>query len=163
MVSIGTIIKVTEEYLLVSYNNTIRYERKANYISAPGEDASPDVGDKVYAEDLKTRAKRVILGINYSNSKKKAAPGERRVFSKGGAEVWLKNDGTVYLNGDGRTFMTYSDFANNWNMLVMWLQTHTHQVIAEGSPTSTPLEPIGTNISDISSSEVEKVETGSND
>lgn len=143
----------------VSFNNSLDYSRLSSEYYPPGIDSKPTVNSTLLSIDIGTQNQKAIVGARKSSEDSKASPGETRIYSKAGdVDIYLKEDGTIEIDGNEKSFMTFDDFAINWNNLMSWLSSHTHN--ADGTPTTPPLEPITNDISDISESESPNVKTG---
>lgn len=71
-----------------------REHRELLLLLPGGMDAPPALGQQAAVLPLETGA--VCVGVVRSPG---VAPGEVRLYSAGGASLWLKNDGTVVING----------------------------------------------------------------
>lgn len=72
----------------------------AGHFSPAGDDAPPLPSDVAYLGDDRGAGAAQILGYQDPASEPKAAPGEKRIYSRAGpgvvaAEIWLKGDGTI--------------------------------------------------------------------
>lgn len=106
----------------VSYNDNLPYRRQGKFLNPPGLDSKPMIGDKVVSVELGDRDNKILFGCQ---NESKAEEGETRLFAKASAaEVYLDNDGKVRINGDSKSFMTYEQFAENWDLLMEYLEAN---------------------------------------
>ena len=159
MANLGKYLSTDGRSVSVSFNDTIKFTRVAGEYFPPGIDSQPEQNATVIVMDLGSQSNKAVVGARRSSDQSIAKDGELRLFSSAGnVDIYLKEDGIIEIAGGGKSFMTFDDFATNWNNLIGWLSTHTH-LDSSPAPTSPPQESIGTDISDISSSENQQVKT----
>ncbi len=137
----------------------------AEHFGAPGDDAVPLPGDDVALVEGEGSGEEHAVG--YADpSAKKAAPGERRIYSRTpagqlAAEFWLKGDGSVEItnllataggvlkmNADGSMALNGIEISPTGSITVpvgatlgnpvLDLLTHIHAVAAAPGPTGPP-------------------------
>lgn len=69
---------------------------------APGDDALPLPGDAALLQPAPGTGGNGVIGFNDPANEGKAAPGEKRIYSRTqagavAADIWLKNDGSVHI------------------------------------------------------------------
>jgi len=141
---IGEVDSVDEERIQVSLNKSVKDTHEVSDYSPYGIDSRPEKGAKVALFNLGGIAHKLMMGVKTLVINTKSKPGETRLYSKTGAEIYLdeddnitiqtsggavliiREDGKIELNGNGKSSMTFDDFVTVWNAKVAHDDAHIH-------------------------------------
>ncbi len=134
---------------------TAIYARSVPDLIEFGIDALPQKGAKAILLSLREKAHKIMVGIKRKVIDRKAKPGETRLYSAFGSEVYLnedgeiviqtssgaiitmKSDGNIELNGNTKSAMNFEDFKAVWDAFIVSHEGHLH-LGNLGSPTGPP-------------------------
>lgn len=177
---IGEIEDVNEERIQASVNKSTQNTHEVSDYLSYGIDALPEKGAKVVLLSLREKAHKIFIGVKRKLIDRKSKPGETRLYSKTGAQVYLdendqiiiqtaggailtmKQDGTIELDGNQKSAITFEEFETVWNSFIAKYEAHTHTTIALGVPTSTVIVPLVTTDKDMTPAKSTKVKIGQN-
>lgn len=174
-VRIGEVEDVDEERIQIRMNVGVKNLHEVTQYAPSGIDSRPSVDDKVAVLSLGNKPHKILMGVRKKAVDSKSKPGETRIYSKfgqqvylnedgeividtpGGALITMKSNGNIELNGNADSAMSWTDFVSVWNAFIVHMDAHTHTATGFGIPTSSPNLPTPPSASDMSSSERDKV------
>jgi len=135
--------------------------REIEYYQLPGISAGPTPQDRAATIDM--NGFRVAVGSHNYRISVEPEAGQLIIYSTdsaGGTEqarVSLNTDGTIDLNGTGKTLVTHAELDTALQLLVAYINGHTHAGVSAGSGTSGP--PSAPGSLDISAAEAATLRT----
>ena len=169
---IGTIKQVLAGKIIVNLIRGQNHTRTGNNVAPYGYDAAPLPGMKAVAVDVNGNECGAVIGV--IDKDRKAKPGETRLYSNHGCEVYLNAEGQVcmksnvaviidapevHLGGSDESLVTYSVLEEKLKELKQTFMTHKHTAIGLGSATSMIIDPLASDFLDISKAKTKKVKT----
>jgi phage gp45-like len=172
---IGEIDSSDEDVIKVSVNKTTKNVREVTDYVPYGIDSRPVAGLKVVLLSLREKAHKILMGIRRKPTDRVSKPGETRLYSASGSQVFLNedgeivietsggaiitmaNDGNIELNGNTKSAMTFQDFETVWDAYIIHYEAHTHSNGNLGTPTGSIITPLAPTDKDMSDAENDKV------
>lgn len=170
---IAEVSKIDEDVIQVSIQKSVNNVREVSDYVPYGIDCLPETGAKVALFNLGSKAYKLMMGIKRKVTDRIAKPGETRLYSKTGSQVYLdenddviietdggaiitcKANGKVELNGNTKSSMTFDDFETIWNLFIVHMDAHIHTDPVSGT-TGPPTVPSGA-AGDMSTAENDRV------
>jgi len=139
-----------------------------------GIDSVPKIGSKVYLLPLGSQNNKIGVGVRRPEAQAVSKPGETRLYSDFGSQVYLKDDGTtqldndggakiilrtngkVEINGNSKSTVKFEDLKAVYDALVVHIDSHLHPDPVSGF-TGVPTVPTPPGASDITPSKNDTV------
>lgn len=179
MARLGDIKESTEETIKVTVNDSTKNEHEVSDYNNYGIDSQPEKGAKAILLSLREKAHKILVGIKRKVTDRKAKPGETRLYSASGSEVYLNEDGEIVIqtsggaiitmkstgnieiNGNTKSAMTFEEFKLVWDAFIVAFEAHVH-LGNLGSPTGSPTVPLTSGQKDMTPAKSLKIKLGAN-
>ena len=98
---IGKVESIDEERIQIKMNESVKTVYETSDYLPFGIDALPEKGAKAVLFNLGSKAFRLMLGIKRKVADRIAKPGETRLYSKTGSQVYLDENDDVIVQSAG--------------------------------------------------------------
>ena len=159
MARLGDVDEVSTEIIKATVNKSVKNTHEVSDYNNFGVDSKPQKGAKVVLLSLREKAHKIMVGVKRLLTQQIAKPGETRLYSAFGSQVYLNEDGeivietasgaimtmkddaTIEINGSAKSAMTFEDFESVWNAYIIKYEAHVHLDPVSGS-TGAPTIPL---------------------
>jgi len=145
---------VDEEVIQVQLQKTVNSSKEVSDYVPYGLDCLPEKGAKVVLFSLGSKLYQLMMGVKRKVTDRIAKPGETRLYSKTGSQVYLdkddniiiknsgggiikvNSDNEIELNGNSKSSVTFDDLKIVYDLLIIHIDGHVHT--ETGGTTSVP-------------------------